>query len=128
MNPKQFLTIGGVVLILVGILGFAGLIGPSEKDSIFGAAWWFDNAENWAHTILGVIALIAAFAISSNEAQKWLVVVVGLGGIAFGVINLFLAGDTPNFYGANLENPADTILHFAVGLWALLAAFFGKSE
>ncbi|MEK9147909.1 MAG: hypothetical protein AAB650_00555, partial [Patescibacteria group bacterium] len=57
MNPKQFLQIGGVVLVLVGILGFVGVIGPTAESSLFGGAWWFDNAENWAHLVLGVVAL-----------------------------------------------------------------------
>jgi ABC-type Fe3+-siderophore transport system permease subunit len=47
VNPKQFLTIGGAVLLLVGILGFIGIIGP-DANSIFGSAWYFDNAENIA--------------------------------------------------------------------------------
>ena len=27
----------------------------------------------------------------------------------------------PNFYGANLENPLDNILHLVIGVWAVLA-------
>ena len=72
MNPKQFLTIGGVVLVLLGILGFVNVIGPTSEVSIFGSAWWFDNAENWAHLILGIVALLAAFALPGT-AQKPLV-------------------------------------------------------
>jgi len=85
MNPKQFLQIGGVVLIVVGLLGFFGLIGPTAESSIFGSAWWFDNGENWAHTILGVVALIAAGALKSDAAKKNLVLVVGIVGEAFGL-------------------------------------------
>lgn len=118
MNPKQFLQIGGVVLLLVGLLGFFGLIGPTADDSIFGTAWWFDNAENWAHTVLGIVAIIAAFSLKSASAQKNLVVLVGILGLFFGVYNLF----STSFLGANLENPLDTILHFVVGIWALWAA------
>ncbi len=123
MNPKQFLVVGGIVLVLVGILGFIGVIGPTAADSIFGSAWWFDAAENYAHTILGVVALIAAFALPAN-LQKPLVMVVGLVGIFFGVYNLF----SDQFGGANLEMHADTALHFVVGIWALAASMMkGKS-
>ncbi len=118
MDPKQFLKIGGIVLVLVGLLGFFGLIGPTEESSIFGSAWWFDTAENWAHTVVGVVALIAAYCLKSASAQKNLVMLVGILGLFFGVYNLF----STNFLGANLENPLDTILHFAVGIWALWAA------
>lgn len=117
MNPKQFLVWGGIVLVLVALLGFFGVIGPMPENSIFGEAWYFDGAENWAHLVLGVVALIAAGALKGAAAQKNLVVLVGVLGIFFGVYNLF----STSFLGANLENPADTILHFAVGIWALWA-------
>jgi hypothetical protein len=123
MNPKQFLVIGGIVLVLVGILGFVGVIGPTAADSIFGATWYFDDAENWAHTILGVVALVAAFAFPAR-AQKPLVIVVGLVGILFAVINLF----TTKVGSANLEQHADTVLHAVVGIWALVAGFRGRSS
>jgi len=37
MNPKQFLQIGGIILVLVGILGFF-VIGPTPEKSLFGGA------------------------------------------------------------------------------------------
>jgi hypothetical protein len=123
MNPKQFLVIGGIVLVLVGILGFVGVIGPTADQSIFKEMWWFDNTENWAHTILGIVALIAAFVFPART-HKPLVIVVGLVGVLFGVINLF----TEQVGSANLEQHADTILHFVVGIWALVAAFKGGSS
>lgn len=116
MNPKQFLTIGGVVLVLVAILGFVGVIGPTADQSIFGSNWWFDSAENWAHLILGAVALIAASLIPGS-IQKPLVVILGVVGVIVGLYSLF----SPTFGSANLENPADTILHLAVGGWALAA-------
>lgn len=116
MNPRQFLLIGGAVLLLVGILGFVGVIGPSAEDSIFGDPWWFDEGENWAHTSLGVVGIIAGFVFPAG-LQRGLVILLGLVGVFFGVYNLF----TEEFLGTNLENPADTLLHFVVGAWALLA-------
>ncbi|MBI3115569.1 MAG: hypothetical protein HYZ09_03735 [Candidatus Kerfeldbacteria bacterium] len=121
MNPKQFLTVGGVILVLVGILGFVNVIGPSADKSIFGEAWWFDNAENWTHLILGIVALIAAYALPKN-LHKPLVLLVGIVGIIVGVYSIF----TPTLGAANLENPADTILHLAIGVWALVAGM-GKA-
>jgi hypothetical protein len=122
MNPRQFLLIGGIVLILVGILGFVGVIGPEASDSIFEDAWWFDNGENWAHTILGAVAVVAAFVLPTT-AQRGLVILVGIVGIFFAVYNLF----SEEFLGTNLENPADTILHLVVGVWALLAAYYNRT-
>lgn len=123
MNPKQFLLIGGVVLILVGILGFVGVIGPTAEASIFGPTWYFDNGENWVHTILGVVAVLASFFLKNGQAQKWLVVLVGALALLVAVINPFLSTEQPNFLGAALQNPADTVLHLVVGIWALVAAF-----
>src|SRR5438876_1926 len=115
-TPKGFLQVGGAVLVLVAILGFVGIIGPTSEASIFGATWWFDNAENWAHLVLGVVALIASFTIS-DSLQKGLVLIVGVVGLAVGLYNF---GST-QLLGANLESPADLILHLVVGAWGVFA-------
>lgn len=117
MNPKQFLQLGGLVLVLVGILGYVGVIGPTADDSIFGSFWWFDNGENLVHFILGVVALIAAYTFPV-AAQKPLVMVVGLVALFFGVYNFF----SVEFLGSNLESPADLILHLVVGVWGVWAS------
>ncbi|RJQ28983.1 hypothetical protein C4571_02370 [Candidatus Parcubacteria bacterium] len=117
MNPKQFLQVGGVVLAVLGLLGFFGLIGPTADQSIFGSAWWFDNGENWAHIILGVIGFVAAFAFPST-VQKPLVILLGALGVLVGLYSLFIS---EIFLGTTLQNPADTILHIVVGAWALWA-------
>lgn len=124
MNPKQFLLIGGVVLVAVGLLGFVGLIGPTADASIFGSAWWFDNAENWAHLVLGIVALIAAFVLGAN-LQRPLVMLLGIVGVLVGLYSLF---GYSSFLGANLENPADSLLHLVVGVWALWASWRKESS
>lgn len=118
MNPKQFLQAGGVILVLVGILGMVKVIGPTAEDSIFGAAWWFDDAENWAHLILGIVALILAYA-TGPGLQRPVVMVLGILGVLVGLYSLYRA----DFLGANLENPADTLLHIVIGAWALWASW-----
>lgn len=117
MNPRQFLLIGGLVLVVVAILGFIGVIGPTEEQSIFGSAWWFDNAENWAHLVLGVVALLAWKFLGAGK-QKTLVLIVGILGILVAAYNLL----STSLLGANLENPADLVLHLIIGLWALYAS------
>ena len=121
MNPKQFLQIGGAILLLLGLAGFAGLF--SQKGSFF----WLDNSENVAHTGLGIIVIAASFRLKDAQAQKWLVAVVGVTALFFTIVGFAVAGDTTsgaNTFGlANLESPADDILHLVVGVWALAAAF-----
>ncbi len=117
MNAKQFLQIGGVILMVVGILGFVGILGPTAEASIFGEGWWFDNGENWVHLIIGIVGVIAAYALSASS-QRPLAMVLGILGVLIGIYSIFRA----DFLGANLENPADTLLHLVVGVWALWAS------
>ncbi len=121
MNPKQFLTLGGVVLVLVGVLGYIGVLGPTAAQSLFGEFWWFDNAENVAHLVLGVAALAAVYVLPAN-LQRMLVYVVAALALLVGLYNL----TSTTLLGANLESPADMILHLAVGAWALVSAMNKK--
>ena len=120
-SPKGFLQVGGFVLLLVGILGFIGVIGPTSDKSLFGTFWWFDNAENIAHLVLGIAGLVAAY-IFPAMLQRYLVMLLGVVGVAVGLYNVV----NTQLLGANLESPADLILHLVVGVWALYAVFAGK--
>ncbi len=124
MNSRQFLQIGGIILVLVAILGYAGIIGPTSDSSIFGSYWWFDSAENIAHLVLGIVALIAAYALPAG-AQKALTMIVGIVGILVGLYSIL--GEAM-LLGATLQNPMDTILHLVVGVWALWASMRSSDE
>src|SRR5262245_22011029 len=123
MNPKQFLTIGGVILVLLGIVGVLGVFNQTATP------WfWLDSGENVAHLFLGVVALAAVFVPGLNTAlapyYKPIVILVGIIALFFGVYGFTVAGAAePNTFGVtNLESPADDILHLLVGVWALAAA------
>ncbi|MDP3957905.1 MAG: hypothetical protein Q8Q36_00385 [bacterium] len=116
MGQKQFLQLGGSAFVLLGILGFVGVLGPTADQSLFGATWWFDDAENWAHLVLGIILLAASFAFPAG-VQKPLVLLVGALAVFVGIWGFA----SPLLLGANLENPADNVLHLAIGAWALWA-------
>ena len=122
MNPKQFLLVGGAVLAVVGLAGFFGIIGPTAEQSIFGDSWWFDNGENWAHLILGVAGIILAYAAPAG-LQAVAALLLGIVGVLVAVWGFAIG---PDLSGANLENPADNILHLTVGLWALWAWWSGR--
>lgn len=126
MNSKQFLIIGGIVLVLLSIVGFLGVF--TEQSTPF---FWLDSGENVAHLVLGVVALAAVYVPGLNTAlslyYKPIVIIVGVVALFFGIYGFLVgAGSSTalNTFGlANLENPADNILHLAVGAWALGAAF-----
>lgn len=121
ISPRGFLLYGGIILIVVGVLGFFGIIGPDSGSSIFGDFWWFDNAENIAHLVLGVVALVALYVFPGN-LHKPLVLLVGAIGLLVGVYSLFFSeGGSAGFIGAMLQNPADTVLHLVVGVWGVWA-------
>lgn len=123
MNPKQFLTIGGVILLLLGVLG---LILPGGE--ILGKSWYLTSGENVAHLFLGLVALAAVFAPGLKDLlspyYKPIVILVGIVALFFGVYGFVVANEPPlNTFGlANLETPYDNILHLVVGVWALAAA------
>ncbi len=122
-TPKGFLTVGGVILVLLALAGFT-FLGPTEEASAAGSFFWLDNGENWAHLLLGVIGLLVAFVMPANGSfQKWLVALLGVVGLLVTVAGFV----SNNFLGANLEMPSDNILHLVVGVWALWASF-GKSK
>lgn len=120
-SPKGFLQVGGIILIVVGVLGYVGVIGPAASQSLFGDAWWFDNAENIAHLVLGIAGLGASYVLD-KALQKTLVMLLGILGVGVGVYNFV----SPTLLGANLEVPLDTVLHLAVGGWALYASMVAK--
>ena len=118
LTPNGFLKVGGIVLLLLGILGF---LLPGGR--ILGSAFYLDFAENVAHAVLGIVALIAAYTLPEG-AQKGLVWIVGIVALLFAVWGFLVAGNPPpNWYGiSNLENPLDNLLHLVVGVWAIWAA------
>lgn len=121
-TPKGFLQVGGVVLLVVGLAGYF-IIGPTPQQSIFSEFWWFDNAENVAHTVLGIVGLAAAYTLSASM-QKNLVMLLGVVAVLVGLYNFV----SPSLLGANLETPADLLLHLVIGAWALYAALMSKGQ
>jgi hypothetical protein len=124
LSPKGFLKVGGLVLVLVAVLGYVGVIGPTSEQSLFGSFWYFDNAENVAHLVLGVVALAAAHLVGASM-QKTLVIVVGVVAVLAGLYSMLVS---TMLLGAGLQNPADTVLHLVVGAWALWAAMGSKGS
>jgi uncharacterized membrane protein HdeD (DUF308 family) len=129
LYPRLFLIYGGAVLLLLGIVGYLGVF--TEPNT---PGFWLDSGENLAHTFLGIVALAAVFVPGLNTALKpyyrAIVALVGVIALFFAVYGFLSAsGAEPNTFGvANLENPADNLLHLVVGIVALVAAWMPSSE
>ncbi|MGH2358747.1 MAG: hypothetical protein ACRDGJ_12205 [Candidatus Limnocylindria bacterium] len=129
MYPRLFLIVGGAVLLLLGIVGYIGVFNETSTP------WfWLDSGENLAHTVLGVVALAAVYVPGLNTAlapyYRAIVILVGVIALFFAVYGFIQSGAAePNTFGlANLENPADNILHLVVAIAAFGAAFMSSPE
>jgi hypothetical protein len=123
-TPKGFLTWGGLALLLLGVVGYLGILTESSFPSFY-----LDNGENVAHTFLGIVALAIVFVPGLNSMfapyYRWIVILLGIVALFFAVYGFYVGGNAaPNTFGvANLESPLDDILHLVVGAWALYAAW-----
>ena len=127
LSVNYFLAVGGTTLLALGVLGLITWSGGILKEN---SVFYLDDGENVAHIVLGAVALLLVGTMrSQTQLLKWVVVLVGLVALFFGIYGFSVAGkDIPNTFGlANLENPLDNLLHLVVGAWALLAAFWGRS-
>ena len=123
-NSTMFLRIGGAVLLIVGLVGYIGVLNSVDFFSL-------DAGENLAHTALGIIGLAAGFGLKDRSMHRGLTAVVGVTALIFGLLGWFLpsggaltngAFANPNFLGlANLESPSDNLLHLFVAAWAIWA-------
>jgi len=129
--PRLFLTVGGAVLLLLGIVGYLNVFTESGTP-----AFWLDNGENLAHTVLGIVALAAVFVPGLNTAlapyYRPIVGLVGAIALFFAVYGFLQPAGTaadPNTFGvSNLENPSDNLLHLVVGIVAFAAIWVKPSE
>jgi len=123
-TPKGFLTYGGAILLLLGIVGFLNVFSQTAVP-----AFWLDTGENVAHTFLGIVALAIVFVPGLNTMfapyYRWIVILLGIVALFFAVYGFYVGGNaSPNTFNiSNLESPADDILHLVVGAWALYAAW-----
>jgi hypothetical protein len=126
-----FLRYGGAVLLLVGIVGYIGVLNNV-------AFFTLDAGENIAHTVLGIVGIAVGFGIKNAGVHRLLTWVLLITAAVFTVWGLILpSGGTlnngtwsnPNFYGlANLENPADSVLHLVVAAWAAAALYMERRQ
>jgi hypothetical protein len=110
---KSLTWILGIVLLLVGILGFVNnpILGIFEVDTI----------HNSIHILSGVIALIA---VSSGESMARLYLIVF--GIVYGLVTILGFMNGGNVLGLIMVNQADNYLHAAISIVCLGVGFGSK--
>jgi len=121
LTPRGFLTYGGVILLLLGLVGFVTF---NTENTTF----YLTTGENIAHVGLGLIALAILFVPGLNTMlapyYRWIVILLGIVALFFAVYGLMVMANPPlNTFGlANLEI-VDSAIHLVVGAWALYAAW-----
>jgi len=115
MNPKKFLTIGGIILLIIGALGIVGILGSISTLGFFHPPGWI----NWVHLLLGTFVLSSSF--SKNEKfQTGVTTFAMIILLAIGLLGLLLGPFIANSYNIpELADPSDHIAHLGVGLLAL---------
>jgi len=119
---KTLTVIFGIILVLLGILGFT-------SNSLIGANAYFaaDAVHNIIHIVLGGILLIVAFR-ASEKSELWLKIV---GAVIFllgliGVLTVPSIGGT--LLGIASTNGASDWFHLIFGIVAFVAGVYGKDS
>ncbi len=109
---KLYMTAVGIVLILVGIVGFI-LPFPGLLD--------LTPAHNVVHLATGAAALAIA---NTKRNMITLIRLFGALYLVVGIVGLFI----PNFLGLIPLDPADTVIHFVLAIASLAVGFAVPSE
>ncbi|MFA6414943.1 MAG: DUF4383 domain-containing protein [Candidatus Paceibacterota bacterium] len=119
---KTLAVIGGVILLLLGILGFVSnpLIGA---NALFAA----DAAHNVIHILLGAILLSVVFW-AGESSELWLKII---GAVLFliGLIGLLTVPSTGStLLGIAYTNGASDWFHLIAGIVVFVALLYTKDE
>jgi hypothetical protein len=117
MNIKKLAKVFGIVLVLVGVLGFV-MGGEGLLLGMFDAA----TLHNTVHTIAGILFLIAGFKTEALSRTMFKVL-----GIVYAIVTVlgFLQGGVLGFFSVTMM---DNILHLIVAVLALWVGFGMKSS
>lgn len=119
---KTVCKILGLVLLLVGVLGFTHLLDPVGAH--------LNPAHNAVHIISGVIALYFGFAGSAGAARGFCLL-FGLVYLALGAVGWFMGtGPEHRFLIGTLLDlrTVDHLIHIALGVIFLAGGALGRSE
>lgn len=119
---KTIAKILGIVLLLVGILGFTTVLAPLGAH--------LNPAHNAVHIVSGIIALYFGFA-GSMSAARGFDLVFGAVYLLLGVVG-YLVGDAANMHmlhiGPLMLGNMDHIIHIALGILFLIGGLMTGPE
>jgi hypothetical protein len=112
---KNFLVWIGYITIILGILGFIHVLGPTPQTSIFGSFWWMDGQVSLIYIMGGIVSLFTAYVMPDNVVE---LITYGIGAVAFfvGLYGLFWA---PRVFSVPLEGVIGNLIMFLFGVWGL---------
>ena len=117
LRPRQFLFLGGTLLVIIGLAGATGLLASLSPAAFFNPPHWI----NWAHLTFGILVLAVAFA-GGRTLHNVFTLAAGILGSTLGVSGLLLGSYATNRYNMpELADPSDHLAHLTVGLLALWA-------
>jgi hypothetical protein len=118
---KTAALVFGVVLVLIGILGFVP--GVTNDEMLLGI-FHVNAAHNAVHLLSGAVALWGGLTSVSNARLFFRVF-----GVVYALVAVlgFVTGDGP-ILGLISNNTADTWLHVAIALVSLWLGFGAKGE
>lgn len=111
---RNFLVWMGYIAIILGILGFIHVLGPTPQNSIFGSYWWMSSQVGLIYIVGGIVSLFTAYAMPESIIQ---IVTFGIAVVAFfiGLYGLFWA---PRVFSVPLEGVIGNLINFLIGIWA----------
>ena len=114
MNPKRFLTIGGILLTTIGFLGIIGVFGLISDVAFFHPPNWI----NWFHLCFGIL-VICIVRWGADRLQTGFTFAGFITATSIGIIGLLFGKYlTEKLNIPELADPSDHIAHLTVGLLA----------
>jgi len=111
---KTFTMVLGVVLLLVGVLGF--VLNPTDGNLL--GIFAVNGPHNWIHVLSGILGIAAA----SMGFAKMYCQIFGIVYLLVAVLGLAMVGSEGMLLGLVHLNAADHVLHLAIGA---ASAYFG---
>ena len=113
---KMTALIFGIILLLVGILGFVPRFTP---DGLLLGIFRVNDVHNWIHILTGVVSILCG--ISSEHASRLFFQIFG---VIYGLVALLgLFYGNQHILGLVANNFADVILHILIAALALYLGF-----